>query len=159
MIRSTVGIYLFAHQPWSHLERASLIPILATKMLTWNKQPDISPAKMGLFRSAEDCNTGSVAMVNRMHIPICQGKENTFYREEKKARWATVNKESMASQRLSLLFFLLGPATGTDHENSPFWSPNSNELRILFLNFLEYTLRIFMDTELGCSEKNDNAVS
>ena len=50
-------LHLFAHQPWN-LWESSLVLIQASKMLTYNKFPDISPAKMVFFRIIREVEFG-----------------------------------------------------------------------------------------------------
>ena len=50
-------LHLFAHQPWD-LWESSLVLKQAAKMLTYNKFPDISPAKIVLFRIIREVEFG-----------------------------------------------------------------------------------------------------
>ena len=57
----------------------SLTPIWATKMLTWNRLPVISPAKMWnnwrlpVITPAENCILGSATMVSHRQVPVWLG--------------------------------------------------------------------------------------
>ena len=61
-----------------------------------NRLPDISQAKIGLFRISR--NLGCATMESRMQVP---SKEESLYREEKEVGRAIVNKGSTALHWLS----------------------------------------------------------
>ena len=78
-----------------------LVLVWATKCCPkTNRMPDISLAKMELFRISWDCNLGSGTMVKHVQVPAQQGKEKDFL-EGKRKMGRAVNKEPKAFHWLS----------------------------------------------------------
>ena len=93
-----------------------------------NKLPDISPAKMGLFRISRELQFEIGNHGKPCASPHIAREGECFYRGRKEVGSAIVNKECMAFhctspwQELRELFILLNSVIILRHKSFPFWS-------------------------------------
>ena len=116
---------------------------LEWKLFTWNRLPDFSPAKMGLFRISIELQFGVCKHGKPYAIPCMTGKE-------KKGGRAIVNKESIvfhwqSSSQERKEVFLLSVELCCHYR---IWDSPSSGLPVIFnwyfcsLNFLHFPLLI-----------------
>ena len=95
-----------------------------------NRLPEVSPGKKGLFRISRELQQ-RLCNHRKPRLGLFRTRKGElFYKRDKEDLRAVVNKQSwhfigwvLAWKDKNSSFLLLGSATVTGHQSSPFWSP------------------------------------